>query len=330
MSSIRRFITTSLLTVVLISRSTSGAEVKLEELRAPTSPAFTIIGVEATAVERPSTPREFGMALLTNATGEGGGIEVSPYWLRDRPALTFDADTEPGMLRSLLETFSLSIANAAIEPAAEGGTSPGTNIGVGARAYWFIGKASGVEDAMSKYNQKVAELLLTEMTAAEVTEALRPHVDAIRKAHRAGRWVVEAAAAGATELEGDSWQNARLARWGAWITPAYRLETKETIDVVLVARYLSDRGDAADNNTDIGGRVIWDRGRVAWSAEYVQRLGDDSSERLAAVVQYRVADGLYLTATLGQDFAASDDDDSGRAIALFGLNFSVGNAPRVR
>ena len=76
--------------------------ITLADLRTPTSPAFTLLGIAPTDIERPTTPRAFAVSLLS-ALRDGDGsllprdfaLEVAPYWLVQRPTLSFTAYSNP-------------------------------------------------------------------------------------------------------------------------------------------------------------------------------------------------------------------------------------------
>ena len=73
------------------------SQFSIDELRAPTSPAFTILNVAPTNVVRPNTPRQLALEILSATERSGGdlpsnlALEIAPYWLFDRPNLTFDS-----------------------------------------------------------------------------------------------------------------------------------------------------------------------------------------------------------------------------------------------
>jgi hypothetical protein len=123
--------------------------VTLADLRTPTSPAFTLLGIAPTDVERPSTPRAFTVSLLS-ALRDGNGsllprdfaLEVAPYWLVQRPGLRFDDYANPSPAQSLRQTFSVSVAatRASDEEIARLGDA--TSIGVGVRASPLAGRTT--------------------------------------------------------------------------------------------------------------------------------------------------------------------------------------------
>ena len=110
-------------------------------IRTPTSPAFTLLGVEPSAVERPNTPAGLAVSLLNaagdlNSAPKDFALEVSPYWLVGHPRLTWENDARRSPAKSLLRTLSLSMATAEIGTEA----APVTGLSVGGRASLFSGK----------------------------------------------------------------------------------------------------------------------------------------------------------------------------------------------
>jgi hypothetical protein len=95
------------------AQATSAAEppkqFSLDNLRTPTSPAFSILDVAPTSVSRPSTPRALALELYSK-TQHGTvipnnySLEVAPHWLRPQPRLSFDAYTNPTPAQSLKQS----------------------------------------------------------------------------------------------------------------------------------------------------------------------------------------------------------------------------------
>ena len=69
------------------------SELHLDEFRLSAPPALALLGISASSVSRPNTPRAL-IASLVSATGSAGlvpngyAMETSPYWLLKHPALT--------------------------------------------------------------------------------------------------------------------------------------------------------------------------------------------------------------------------------------------------
>jgi len=94
-------------------------------LRTPTSPAFVLLGITPTTVERPTTPRAVATSFLSHFTEGGGAIlprqfalEVGPYWLWSHPRLTIEDYMGAGgslgnkLGTSLQRTLSIAVAAA--------------------------------------------------------------------------------------------------------------------------------------------------------------------------------------------------------------------------
>ncbi|HEY8936481.1 MAG TPA: hypothetical protein VIM65_14725 [Cyclobacteriaceae bacterium] len=63
------------------------------ELAVPSTPAFSILNYEPAAIMRPTNPKELSADVLNSFDKNGKllmnvGLEVAPYWLKSRPALT--------------------------------------------------------------------------------------------------------------------------------------------------------------------------------------------------------------------------------------------------
>jgi hypothetical protein len=126
----------------------------LEGMKTPTSPAFALLGVSPTTVERPTTPQGLAVGLFTSATKSADliprdySLEVAPYWLKNHPALSHDTYFAPGTAQSIAQTLSFSFVTSKPTDGSPDGT---TDIGFGVRTSLRAGHAS----------QKVRELLKT-------------------------------------------------------------------------------------------------------------------------------------------------------------------------
>jgi hypothetical protein len=113
-------------------------------IRTPASPAFVLLGLEPSSVERPNTPADLALTVL-NATSaltslpQNFALEAAPFWLVSHPAITWRSDTgyrDP--LTSMARTATISVATAQIGTTAV----PVTGLSVGLRASIFSGELS--------------------------------------------------------------------------------------------------------------------------------------------------------------------------------------------
>jgi hypothetical protein len=343
----------------LFAQQAQPPAVTIEDLKTPPSPAFVLMGIAPTSVERPTTPRALGMAFVNAVEQESGtlpqnfAVEVAPYWLTPRPDLTFDQYDRAGFWQGLQQTFSTSLATKGSEDGATA-TPAGTLIGAGARASWMIGKRSELaEQVIAAYRTKAADMLAaagppvpgqpaTAGLPADFDAQLRPFVASMRDALRQGRWVIESAAALTGRFPDNDTSHGQTEKAAIWITPAYRfvrstfdsssgtLTQVPTVDFIAVARYIHDRTVATDGDgIDLGARLLWESALFALSAEHVQRLNiAEPTHRTTVMVEYKISDNLYLSGTFGKDF----DDPSteqGDLQAILGVNLNLGQKPKL-
>jgi hypothetical protein len=115
----------------------------LDQLRTPASPAFILIGVAPSAVERPTTPKALAATIVSAAAGVQSlptnyAIEVAPYWLSSHPGLTWEQFQHPGTWPSLIHNLSLSLAISSSSPIF---ADSGTAVGFGLRTFVSTSKA---------------------------------------------------------------------------------------------------------------------------------------------------------------------------------------------
>ena len=337
-------------------------------LRTPASPAFVLLGIAPTAVERPNTPADLALSALNHSAAftslpRDVAVEFSPYWLLGHPTLTWQADTTRSVGASLSRTATISFATAEL------GTSlrPITGLALALRAAPFSGRLSdttiaqlrGLEArltdesvllnelmrepqnalrnalnqelaaaqskadtaaALGRFNAARATLAQTTMSSArfqeavDSTETMLGTLASIRQG-----FVLEFAAGAMLQAPGAAADSASLGRWGAWITAGYE---GPAWSFVFVNRFLAGAADSTFDGMDLGMRVLYASGRYALSAEGLFRTftepGAPANEyRFAAVVDYEVHPGFWLTGTFGRDYRAAAP---GSLIAQFGLS----------
>lgn len=145
-------------------------------LRTPASPAFTLLGVAPTAVERPNTPAAIAVSLLSNTNGltqlpTDYALEISPYWLFGHPMLTWQRDTTRTVGESVARTATFSIGTARTDSS----TSSATSLALGFRTSLF----SGAMSSRSKRYLDTVQQQLTQNASAfyAATEAARKQAD---------------------------------------------------------------------------------------------------------------------------------------------------------
>ncbi len=326
-------------------------------LRTPTSPAFTLLGIAPSSVERPNSPSSLALSLLSRTDSfsdlpKDFALEFSPYWLVSHRRLTWQSDNRRTVPESLARTLTVSGATAQTGTAA----APVTSLAVGARVAVLSGTLSKktetalqeLESRLGRQGTLALELLAPKLAPLEArlragtidvdefdrekrrlleevlqSEAYLKH-PLLREAQsfavdREG-FLLEAAGAGSWEFPGNSWEQRRARQWGAWLTPSY---VRGRWSLVAVGRYLSDES-RDEGALELGARGIYSRDEYAISLEYLHHEAYDSGEsgdRVVGVLEYEVGDGSWVVASFGKGRQA--DGGSGLVAQLgLTLNFS--------
>jgi hypothetical protein len=85
------------------------------KLNIPSTPAFSILDFEPSAVMRPTTAKGLASDVLNSFDKDGKllmnlGLEVTPYWLKSHPDLTRKKYLNPTVGQAFKQTFTLSAA----------------------------------------------------------------------------------------------------------------------------------------------------------------------------------------------------------------------------
>jgi hypothetical protein len=330
----------------------------LGSLRTPPSPAFTVLGIEPSAVERPTTPSDVALSFV-NKFRQGTlpkdyAFEMSPYWLVTRPDLSWNSDVTRDVAESVARTLSLSVATA------ETGTtnSPITSLAVGVRALIRSGhmtaptqRALGaLEQTLSQtgdiFLRMVGEAGLDALDAVLVDrgittadyEARKQEITALvlesdeyRKAMaraedvaaRREGFFFEVAAGFVWDFAAASWESRAFRKRGVWATPSYEFGSWSLIGVL---RYLDETTAASEDALDWGGRALYSGAGYALSLEFVERSPIDRtgairrSHRLVGIAEYRVSPATWVIASFGKDRQKTSTPET--LVAQIGLAFS--------
>lgn len=81
----------------------------------PSSPAFSILDYEPSAVMRPTNVRALGSDILNSFDKNGKllmnlGLEVTPYWMKSHPDLKRETYLNPDLGQTILQSLSISAA----------------------------------------------------------------------------------------------------------------------------------------------------------------------------------------------------------------------------
>lgn len=336
--------------VLLLAAMTPAAaqdlRLEIDSLRTPASPAFVLLGIAPVAIERPSSLRAIALSAVSSLRQSGGiipndyAIEIAPYWLRSRAAVTFDAFRTAGPLTTAARTLGVSLATMKyeVEGDADEILSRGTRIGAGFRFLLFDGTPSPRLDALTDSLRALHSqcILLPEPDDELCIEALGTRDVALeiqREARDPDGFVLEVASALTGDFPNDVFEIGRIDRFGVWVTPGLRLRDSE-FEFFGVARYIRERRGGTADLIDAGGRIGWTGSRFALAAEGVQRhvsLDSDSETRYRVTGSFeaRLSESLLASFTFGKGYepAAGDPEGRDQIIATLALSFGAGARP---
>jgi hypothetical protein len=132
----------------------------------PSTPAFSILNSEPTSVMRPNNNKDFGADIL-NAFDENGrllmniGLEVTPYWLKSRPALKEKDYLNPTFKQTFLQSLNLSAATV------KDSTTGDNKLGIGLRFKLLNGRPMKTLEA-KKEELKVQETIIALIQSVRV------------------------------------------------------------------------------------------------------------------------------------------------------------------
>lgn len=131
------------------------------DVRAPSAPAFTILGTNPSEISRPKSYRDVEFSLLNNFLDQGTlalpqnfSIEFSPYWMFEQPNLTFEDLYNPTVMESALYNLSFSLATQTNEDQ----NTNTTFLGVGLRTVFDFGKPREELVLIHKANEMKANM----------------------------------------------------------------------------------------------------------------------------------------------------------------------------
>ncbi|MGH7469224.1 MAG: hypothetical protein ACRENP_14810 [Longimicrobiales bacterium] len=309
---------TGILLACALTPALTGAQQKaipeFDKLRTPSSPAFVILGLSPTRIQRPNTPATVAASFLEDFGNPGGllpnayAIEVAPYWLFPHPTLTLDTYARGGPA-TFVRNFTVSI-----------GTSDSTAANGSGRRMLSAGLrtmlVSARDTAANSSNPCIAEAQhaaaqLSRLVGAAVTAFVLKNptapeavIDSVRKAafEKAQAeappevrrqieatttncvgvlsvnrgFILDAAGAAAWSFGDGTWETGRTARLGLWLTPAYQFGAGYSVVGIASGAFQGLDADTTASVVDLGVRGIFAFKSVAVSAEGIaRRLGGD-------------------------------------------------------
>lgn len=340
-----------------------GAEVSdFDKLRTTDSPAFVILGVSPTEIQRPTTPRGFIAALGGFVTESGFAVpkdlalEISPYWLLPHHDLSI-TDYRADHLARPLRTLSFSIGTTQTKRTESNATGTmvehiDSDIGVGFRTMVFqAGPLDACTSAANAAGLALAQsMVLSAREQAQLAVAgpigstqynaafkklVQAKVDAQFRTDECVALVASTAGfsvdlAGAIDVRA---ADSKLTRAAASIA-GYSLWTDLSYDIPKLSlagmARITSRKDEMDDHArfDTGIRGIYKSKTYAFSVEALLRHRFTNSEdattyKVDVALEYQISADTWLSLTFGKDFAFTPGD-AGSLFSLAHIQWSVG------
>lgn len=347
--------------VTEVAAAAASAEAETEKIpeymkmRAPDSPAFTILGVSPNDVQRPTAVSQLAVSLgsfISNgsvAVPNSLAVEFAPYWLASHPNLTLDA-YENDAWGKVYRNFTVSAGTLSTD--ATDTAAAFTDLAVGVRTKILDGRPSSkCAKELDALQTKAAEFAASLIPPEEVSKEIAalhpigtPEFDAAmtewtkKEANnriplerfseacisgttaRTGL-LIDVAGALAWRFPTPEFSSGKLNESAAWITAAY---AGKTVSFILLGRFVgTNLADSSDYAADAGGRVLLARDRYALSTEGVYRIGGvkDDQYKLTINAEYNVATDTWLSFSYGRDGLR---DPNGALVAVANVKWGFG------
>lgn len=300
-----------LIIILLVASKAAFAQEKvtLNDLYIPNAPGLTLADKSPASIDKPSTPRAFALSLIN--LGQGGALEVTPFWLKNKPNYTYDQWLAKKIF--IVESFNFSIANYKSE-----GTftfAPGIRTQV---FRLFLPRT--VSALKIQKNILVGLLSVPVPDTAAVNKAKRDLFEIAKK----GFFTVDIAAATLGTSNERPLKDLDFTRTGLWTNLRWS-PFNFPVGVVGLARYSWAAGKIKSGRDssfiDFGAGLNYVKDKFDLSAEYVNRKDNAANEhytRLTLIANYAITDNIILVASSGKDLKAGDE-----LITLFGIKFGL-------
>ena len=300
--------------IIILAGCDNGFTQDISDLFIPSSPGLVLADKAPSSVEKPTVPKAFGASLLN--LYQGGAVEVTPYWLTDRPDLTYQKWVN--LKTPILETFNLSGATFK--------TDTSSNLTVGFRSQILRLYSKEQRQKLVDHETAIINILTNLGPDQRIdTQKLKMANAELDKAEKRGLFVVEIAGAVLASSTANSFKGLKSNKSGVWANVRWS-PSNTILDFVGVVRYawssydpkLSSRDSAF---VDYGMALNYEGKNMNLSFEVVKRrdiASRSSSSRVSLSAVYQLNQYFALVGTVGKNFLEADN-----IITLFGLNMGI-------
>lgn len=278
----------------------------LSSLKPTSAPAFLLLNVSPSEVERPSTPADLAFSLV-NGTGllselpENFALESAPYWLTTHETLRWQDDDDRSTIESIARTLSFSFATAEIGDE----DAPVTGLSFGGRTMLLSGR----------YSQATRDSLEAMASALAKEGSLNHRISAEQRANL-DLWLFQARSVAQTDAAREAIRQEYIQRRNAiddqvLASPEYQREAKalrERFDDVALRR--------VGHMLEIAGGAAWGFPDRVWESGKLRRWAAWASYGCEGCAVF--AGGTPITPVLMVRYLGGDDDVDGDVVDIGG------------
>lgn len=291
-------------------------QVKLNDLYIPTAPGFVLADKAPSSVEKPVTPRAFGISLLN--LWQGGAVDVTPFWFSNKPRYTFEEWYKKRF--TFVETFNLSVASFK--------TDTSSHVSAGFRSQIFRVYSEKGQAALKAQEDTIIALLVPTDDAGNPKPLDEPAIQkALKKLdelRQKGLFSLEVAGAILGAATNNSFKQLSTAKSGVWANIRWS-PVQGMVNLVGLTRYAWAPGKSKSGKDsaflDWGASLNIQKANFDLSFEYVRRhdiSGKAGYDRVAFVTNYVINENIVLVASLGKNFSKVDN-----IVTVFGIKFGL-------
>ena len=291
------------------------SSVSISSLETPDAPGFILADEAPNAVSKPITPKAFGISIYSLL--KGGAFQITPFWLLQHPKYDFERYVNNKF--PLLETFNLSIATFKKDSSSV--------VSAGFKTHLFRLYQAKTKKEILVLKESAVKVLSNldsnnEAVIKKALEEIKVNIDELSKKPLIR---IELLGAYLGNSNTNSFKNLQASKIGAWLNGSYQ---PKDIDFSFTAlgRYSKVVGASAKLNTDsifvdYGIATSYTKNNFDITVEFVNRkdfISKINSNRLVAVLNYKVTDQITFVGSFGKNYSKVDD-----IFSVFGIKFGV-------
>lgn len=309
-----------LFSLYILTGITSGSfcqeNLNISDLFIPSAPGFVLADKAPSSIEKPTTPKTFGVSLLN--LWQGGAVEATPFWFTNKPLFTYEAWIKKKV--TIAETFNISIATFK--------TDTTSTLSGGFRTQVFrIYPKTYIKKILDQEEKVITALTTLDADGNIDLEKVKKESDELDKLEAKGFVAMEIAAAINGSSKTNSFENLQSEKSGVWANFRWSPD-KGLLDFVALVRYSWTNNANAKSGKDsaffdYGIAANYESNNFNISFEYVNRRDfsiQKNYDRLCFTAIYQLNKNIALVASLGKNFDKVDN-----IITVFGLNFGIAN-----